>query len=297
MLKSFYHFKQISFSIIVCTSLLFASCLSIGSPDSSEYVTENTLFENQLDYLDALKALENENRRQFILGAISLCNGEEYEKTLGGVDFSQKLNAINDAEKPWCYSYFGGYQLQNPYEYYTLTLEDNQEISRNSQNPFKLKEIRESSKYASDIVRISKEAEKINPLSLKYYSMSGGLREFDFSTKEQKISFNPNFGVSGMSMNPNNRLPSTFTIKVDEQQSKEIFEYYQNGKSTKENGYTKSYYRQLNTINAIVTYELKAPTRKYSRNFENIPVKVEFFDHEGWSNKLGEFYYIDKDNN
>jgi len=250
---------------------------------------KTTGFKSQREKSDNVKLIEKENNRQFLAGAIKLCRGADYiEESLGTIEMiTENGNRRNNSDTPSCFTIIMP-NLRDPYETYMFTINGNDQFILNSSNPFKIKQIRESSTYLKEVQRIKDEAAGMDTENLLFFSMGAVASNYDFSSGKLKVSFSPYFSILGGSLSAENRPPSSVEISVPEAEAEKLFSYYEKNKPTKGNGYKKSFFRAYNSINAIVTYKIEYG--RYS-NFDIKPKKVEFFNYTGWKNKLGEYFY------
>ena len=260
------------------------------SRDGISISLNETTFRTQPDYVDAIKKLGIENKNEFLLAAMNICSSISYiEESLSGMDLIIENEKRKYAsEIPCCYTIIPPGYL-DPYETYMFVVNGDNTILMNSNNPFKIKEIRDSNKYKTQVERIKKAASSANPNLIKYYSMQAIASKYNFASKKLTVSFSTLFfGLLGATLPAENRMAGTFEIDMPEDKAKKIFDFYEKNSTTKENGYKKGFQRKMNSINAVVTYSIQ-PGRFSS--FDITPEKVEFFSFDGWKNKVGEVIF------
>lgn len=271
-------FKYILFLVFL---IFMTSCNSKGGVTPKNLVAKTTLAESQPEHLKIKNNLKKENLRQFLLGAIKLCQNEDYQSIIG--DKPKYITEIQ--QNKYCYEFFLGSPANttNPYETYMYKVMGEKFLFEYRGEPFELKEYRESDQYLKMMKSIKKESQNISLNSLQWYSMADVLvKEYDFKSEELILYMPKNklFGTKGASVKKVKYTQNT-KLSFKEKDAKRLFKLFEE----------TSKYNRGKTLNSVVTYGLATPSNQKSNYLTITPIKIEMFSPDGWDNKIGEIIF------
>jgi hypothetical protein len=227
---------------------------------------------------------DKEQQLQFFLGALKLCEAYDYEDIFGDRRYSNHNNSRGeriDHLDP-CIRVVP-FPFVSPLEYYVHLFEEDQRISANQTNAFKLRSLRKEivTKY-KDKFQSKLQAVDIDNL-VSYGVVNATIQDYDFDTQKLRLSYslgNINF-VSGKhkinfpGLSEQNQVFYTHYISMKENQAEKIYQHYADLKPYS-NSENPPFY-----LNTKTTFALRSSNDpKFKNQLHAVIKKVAFFIKE-----------------
>ncbi|MDH7913455.1 hypothetical protein [Winogradskyella sp. SYSU M77433] len=231
---------------------------------------------------------KKDNLRTMFLGAINLCSDIDYSNYLDNPRSNEEYKKGGN-----CCSN----SVQKPYislaEYYVYAMDGDRSISINSDNPFKLKEIRKQ--WQEKIEKAEEEAKDYDSKALVYKGFRNvSVNTYDVPSGKLIINQSILIDFGGRQGNWYGKLDFRYKggksrhvkdLDISADEAEKLFDYFEENK-------THPKFPPSKQLNTIITYALEKPEPDHRLGLLIVNVKkVEFYYPNGWDNKVGEIVF------